>query len=31
MAFEERLLVERLQALDRKVKLFDRLGALVFG
>src|ERR1700679_2050158 len=29
MAFEEGLLVERLQALDRDVELFDRRGALV--
>ena len=29
MAFEEGLLVERLQALDREVELFDRRGALV--
>ena len=29
MAFEEGLLVESLQALDREVELFDRRGALV--
>src|SRR6202789_3018755 len=29
MAFEEGLLVERLQALDREVELFDRRGAFV--
>src|ERR1700683_3676115 len=29
MAFEEGLLVERFQALDREVELFDRRGALV--
>src|SRR5580700_11769685 len=31
MAFEEGLLVERLQALDREVEFFDRRGALMFG
>ena len=31
MAFEEGLLVEALQALDREVELVDRLGALVLG
>ena len=31
MAFEEGLLVERLEALDGEVELFDRLRALVLG